>query len=125
MNWRRWQRKCVRALPERTTRSLLKRNETMENKPEGRVVIDHNAGENRFETTVDGHQSVAEYELRDGGIVFTHTFVPPELRGRGIAAKLVQHALEYARDQKLRVVPLCSYVADYIERHPEFKPMVV
>lgn len=86
------------------------------------ITVRHNAAENRFESEVEGHLSVADYERRGDEIVFTHTFVPSELRGRGVAAKLVRAALEYAREQRLRVVPACSYVADYIARHPEFQP---
>jgi uncharacterized protein len=73
---------------------------------------------------VDGHLSVADYQKRDDTMVFTHTFVPPELRGRGIAEKLVRAALEHAREEKLRVVPACSYVAVFIERHKEFQPLL-
>jgi predicted GNAT family acetyltransferase len=68
--------------------------------------------------------SVADYVRRDGEMIMTHTFVPPELRGRGIAEKLVRAALEHARDEKVRVVPACSYVGTYIQRHPEFQALV-
>jgi predicted GNAT family acetyltransferase len=54
----------------------------------------------------------------------THTFVPGELRGRGLAEQLVRAALEHARAEKLRVVPACSYVAKYIERHPEYRALL-
>ena len=84
------------------------------------VTVTHNAGEHRFEAEVDGRLSVTEYELRDGEMVFTHTHVPPELRGRGIAEKIVRAALDYAREEKLRVVPECSYVAVFIQRHREY-----
>ncbi len=84
------------------------------------VAIHHNEKERRFETSVDGHLCVAEYEIDAGEITFTHTFVPPELRGRGIAEKLVRAALEYARAESLRVVPACSYVAAFIRRNREY-----
>jgi len=84
----------------------------------------HNPGEQRFEVEVDGHLSVADYERHGKVIHFTHTFVPVELRGRGVAEKLVRAALNYAREEKLRVVPACSYVARFIDRHSEFQPLV-
>lgn len=87
------------------------------------IHVHHNTAEHRFEANVDGHLSVAEYEFRDGEIAFTHTFVPTELRGRGIAEKLVRTALEFARDQQLRVVPECSYVAAFIRRNREYVPL--
>ncbi len=69
---------------------------------------------------MDGHLSVCEYELADGRMIFTHTVVPPELRGRGIAEKLVRAALTEARAAGRKVVPQCSYVAKFIERNKEF-----
>jgi uncharacterized protein len=88
------------------------------------IVVKHNAAENRFEATVDGGLSVADYEIRDGQMIFTHTYTPPELRGRGIAEKLVRAALEHAKKEKLRVVPACSYVDLFIQRHREYQPLV-
>lgn len=83
----------------------------------------HNTAESRFEMTVDGHLSVAEYHLRDGRMVFTHTFVPPELRGRGIAELLVLAGFRHAREHGYRIVPQCSYVAVLLARRPEFQDL--
>jgi predicted GNAT family acetyltransferase len=91
--------------------------------PDAPAII-HNAAAHRYELTVDGHLSVCEYELNDGMMNFTHTVVPPELRGRGIAEKLVRAALADARAAGRRVVPQCSYVAKFIERHPEFQDLL-
>lgn len=81
--------------------------------------IEHHPEAQRFEITVDGLRSVAEYRLADGVMHMTHTGVPPALQGRGIAARLVQAALDHARAQGLKVNPLCSYVRVYMQRHPE------
>lgn len=91
-------------------------------RPEVHGEVRHNAAEQRFEIDVDGILSVVDYELADGRITMTHTYVPPELRGRGLAEKLVRAALLHARAEGLTVVPACSYVAAFIERHPEFRP---
>lgn len=80
--------------------------------------VTHNPAQSRFETAVDGRLCVCVYHLRDGTALFTHTEVPPALQGRGIAAALVQAALDWARHEGLRVRPLCSYVATYMRRHP-------
>ena len=73
-----------------------------------------------YEAIVDDHRSVAEYTIEGGRMILTHTFVPPELRGFGVAEKLVRAALADARAKGLKVVPDCSYVAKFIERHAEF-----
>jgi predicted GNAT family acetyltransferase len=86
--------------------------------------VQHNAAAHRYEITVAGATAVADYRDEGGRRVFSHTFVPPALRGRGLAEKLVRHALSDARARNLRVVPACSYVAKFIERNPEFKLIV-
>jgi predicted GNAT family acetyltransferase len=88
------------------------------------ISVHHNRDAHRFEAEVEGKLSVADYVRRDGEMVLTHTFVPPELRGRGIAENLVRTALEHARSEKLRVVPACSYVDVFIQRHAEFKELL-
>lgn len=88
------------------------------------IAVRHNAAESRFETVVDGFLAVADYQKTGGDFVMTHTFVPPELRGRGIAEKLVRAALDLARSEKRRVVPACSYVATFVRRHQEFQSLL-
>jgi len=90
----------------------------------GSPSVQHNAARHRYEVTVDGHLSVCEYEDAGGRRVFTHTFVPVELRGRGIAEQLVRAALADVRTAGLKVVPACSYVARFIERHREFQDLL-
>jgi predicted GNAT family acetyltransferase len=88
------------------------------------VQVTHNAAAHRYEAVVDGHLSICEYELADARMVFTHTVVPGELRGRGIAEKLVRAALADARAAGHKVVPACSYVAKFIERHQEYQDLL-
>lgn len=64
--------------------------------------------------------SVAGYRMEGKLMIFTHTFVPPELRGRGIAANLIRAGLDYARAEGKSVVPQCSYVETFLQRHPEY-----
>jgi predicted GNAT family acetyltransferase len=82
--------------------------------------VRHNAALSRFELDVEDGVAVIDYHVAPGVLNFYHTEVPPQLRGRGIAARLMQEALQQVRAQGLKVVPSCSYVAIYIDRHPEF-----
>lgn len=88
------------------------------------IAVQHNTVESRFEMTVGGILSVLDYELCGEVVTVTHTWVPPELRGRGIAEKLVRSALAWVVAENRRVVPACSYVNEFIRRHPEFQPLV-
>jgi predicted GNAT family acetyltransferase len=86
--------------------------------------IVHHPDRSRFEATVDGCLSVCAYRRQGDVLLMTHTEVPPELQGHGIAARLVQAALDWARAEGLRVRPLCSYVAVYMRRHPETRDLL-
>ena len=84
------------------------------------IQVIHNPGEKRFETVKDGKLSKLDY-IQDGkNFVITHVGVHPELRGGGVAGKIVQVGLEYARENSFRVIPMCSYAAAYIRKHPEY-----
>ena|SRR5215204_2039089 len=85
-----------------------------------KLTVTQNEDEQRFETWVDGYLSKLDY-IQDGkNFVITHVGVSPELRGQGIAGKIVEVSLEYAKAKSLRVIPMCSYAAAYIRRHPEY-----
>ena len=86
--------------------------------------VRHNPAEHRFEIAIEGKLCVADYTRRDREMIITHTFVPPDLRGRGLAAQVVRAALEHASAERLRVVPKCSYVDAFIQRHAEFRPLL-
>jgi predicted GNAT family acetyltransferase len=79
----------------------------------------------RFEIQLDGELvGFADYQPRDGVLAFTHTEVDPRHRGKGLAGALIEAALQQVRANGGRVLPLCSYVADYISHHPEFSSLV-
>ena len=82
------------------------------------ISVSHNPAASRFEATVEGHLCVADYRLAGRTMHMEHTGVPPALEGRGIAASLVAASLAHAREQGYKVVPSCSYVARYMQRHP-------
>ena len=60
------------------------------------------------------------YRKKDGTMVIDHTGVPTAFGGRGIAARLVQQAIDDARAQGFKITPLCSYVVAQFKRHPEW-----
>lgn len=86
--------------------------------------VRHNIAANRYEVEIGGEFAVAEYRLEKHRMILTHTYVPPQFRGHGIAEKLVRRALDDAQATKLSVLPACSYVAIFIERHPEYQPLL-
>jgi predicted GNAT family acetyltransferase len=79
----------------------------------------------RFVLPVDGEVAFAEYRLDGDVITFVHTFVPENLRGHGLATRLIEAGLASARDRGLKVDPQCPTFADYIDAHPETRDLVV
>lgn len=84
----------------------------------------NNSAEHRFEVRVGDDVAMIEYLLHGKNITMHHTEVPPAFEGQGIGSKLAKFALEYARANDFKVIPTCPFVKSYIERHPEYKPLV-
>lgn len=86
--------------------------------------VSHKPERSRFEIRQEGHLAVVEYRRDSETLIFEHTLVPPELGGRGLGKQLVEAALAYARAESLQVIPECTFVARYIQRHPETHDLV-
>lgn len=69
----------------------------------------------------EGQERVAEMALaiQRGNLIVFHTEVSEKLKGQGIAKQLFDRMVSYAREQKLKVVPLCPFVLAQFKRHPE------
>ncbi|AFM14888.1 putative acetyltransferase [Mycolicibacterium chubuense NBB4] len=79
----------------------------------------------RFSISVGG-RTAGFTEFIDHGKqrIFPHTEIGDDFEGRGLATILVRGALEATRDAGLRIVPVCSMVAGFIDKHPEFGDLV-
>jgi len=78
----------------------------------------------RFELETEGKLAILEYEEQGPDVLaITHTFVPPELRGRNLAAILTRYALDDARRQGKKVDPQCSYTATFMKRNREYSDL--
>ena len=84
----------------------------------------HNEAESCFEVWINDALSKLEYIHNGNTLTMTHVGVAPEFRGQGVAGRLTQFALDYAKEKSLRVIPMCPYVAAYIRRNPEYKKLI-
>jgi predicted GNAT family acetyltransferase len=83
-----------------------------------------NEDENQFELHTKDGTAFLEF-IREGEKLFlTHTETPEALRGQGIAAELVKQSLQRAKDNGLTVVPSCSFVAKYVNNHPDWNDIL-
>jgi uncharacterized protein len=84
-----------------------------------------NEDANRFEVVENDRLAKITYVMMGPSqIIFTHTIVPFSMKGQGIASQMAKYALDYAREQNLKVVPQCPFVRAYIERHKEYQDLV-
>jgi uncharacterized protein len=79
----------------------------------------------RIEIERDGEIAYLEYTLSGDVLELTHTEVPKRLRGLGLSASLAETALNWAREQKLKVDIICPSVKEYIAKHPEYSDLVM
>jgi predicted GNAT family acetyltransferase len=83
--------------------------------------VRHAEDQGRYELVLDGEVvGIADYWDTGGALVFPHTEIDPEHRGKGLGEQLVQGALEDVRSKGRHVVPRCWFVREFLDAHPEF-----
>lgn len=82
--------------------------------------VRHNEAQGRYELDTEHGLAIAVYHRQGDRLVFTHTEVPPADEGKGIGSQIVRAALDDARKRGFKIVPACSFVADFVHRHPEY-----
>jgi len=80
----------------------------------------------RFEAhdEADALAGVLTYQLTGSIIAYTHTKVDPQFEGRGVGSALARAAMDDARVQGRTVVPICPFLSGWLEKHPEYEPIV-
>lgn len=81
--------------------------------------VTHNVDKNRYELVEEGEVAFAAYKRNGDVWDFNHTVVPKALGGRGIGTRLVEAALADVKAAGGRVIPSCSFVERYLEKHPD------
>jgi predicted GNAT family acetyltransferase len=82
------------------------------------------AERSRFSLKLENGEAIAIYRRAGPVLTITHTEVPPELEGQGIASALVSQMFDIVRDRGEKVVPACAFVRGYVERHPELRDLI-
>jgi predicted GNAT family acetyltransferase len=87
-------------------------------------MIRNNDAAKRLELEVEGSLAFIEYKLSHQTLFLIHTEVPPALEGKGVGSAIVQKALQYAKENGYKIVPLCTFVRSYLKRHKEWCEIV-
>lgn len=78
-----------------------------------------------FELERDGHLATLKYTVAGNILALIHSEIPECLRGTGIASTLARTALDWAREQKMKVDVVCPFVAAFLEKYPEYSDLVL
>ena len=87
------------------------------------TITRHDSGDHgEYRAEVPGSAAIGRltYQRRGNTLVADHTLVPPEIGGKGVAAKLVEALIADARQSGDRIEPQCSYVEAAFRRHPDW-----
>ena len=90
------------------------------------VTVKNNAESRSYDAFVDGEfaGSIVYEHAGDRRVVFSHTFVEPRFRGRGVGNALVRGALDDVRAEGLTLTNFCDFVARFIDGHPEYADLL-
>jgi predicted GNAT family acetyltransferase len=86
--------------------------------------VTHEPAARRFQIRTESGTAVLKYVHHGADLELLHTEVPDALEGRGYGAALARAALDYARRERLKVIPTCPFVSSYLKRHPEDADLV-
>jgi len=87
--------------------------------------VTHDIERKQFYLEFEGKRAFMDYKEIDEKLLEYHrTFVPRALRKQGLASLVVYAALEYARNNGIRIIPACSFVKHFIETHKGFQDVV-
>ena len=79
--------------------------------------ITHDEAARRFEIQTEGYTAYLTYVIRGKILDIIHTFVPKELRGRGIAALLVEAAYRYCLEEGYSCQATCPYARTWLNEN--------
>jgi predicted GNAT family acetyltransferase len=86
--------------------------------------VTDNRDQSRFELVEQGQTAFADYSRRGAAYVIPHVETPVALRGHGTAGRLMAGLVELVRADGGRIVPICSYAAAWLQRHPEHQDLI-
>jgi uncharacterized protein len=85
------------------------------------MVIHDNPALRRYELVVDGATAFMTYRRKDGVITILHAEVPERVSGRGVGSALARGVLDRVRQDGVKLVVQCPFLAAFIATHPEYQ----
>ena len=87
------------------------------------IGLELNGSKGYFYVSVDGKQEGKMTFVFAGNdkIIIDHTEVNPGNNGKGYGKKMVDKAVEYAREKNIKIIPLCPFAKKVFDKTPEFR----
>lgn len=82
-----------------------------------KIILEHRIS--FFEENNEDEIGYVDFEIKEDSMILTHTFVNDAFRGQGIAGKLMEESLIYAKEHGYTILPQCSYAVLYFDKHPQ------
>lgn len=79
----------------------------------------NNESEKRFEYSRNGNLAVLEYDIMGDKLLLLTTQVPPAMAGQGVGSDLIKQSFELIENMDLKVVPVCSFVQNWLRKNPD------
>lgn len=87
--------------------------------------VSYDIDQHRYQIDVDGTTAgFAVVHQRGHRAFFVHTEIDPNFGGRGLGKILAEGALDAEREKGHQVVPLCPFIAGFIEKNPSYADLV-
>jgi predicted GNAT family acetyltransferase len=88
------------------------------------TAVSDNAAQSRFEMSLSGGDTAfVIYRREPDAVWLLHAEVPARVNGLGIGGRLVRATLDHLHAEGARVVPRCSFIRAFMDRHPEYDAM--
>jgi predicted GNAT family acetyltransferase len=127
-NLGRWDRELLESAPGRPREARHPDAHTGEEPPAGTslpIEQQDDGAKGRYRILIKDKEAEMTYRRSASGVItIDHTGVPLALRGRRIGESLVRRAVEDARRDGVKIIPLCPFAKAQIERHPEWQDVL-
>lgn len=89
-----------------------------------RVVFEKNRNRAALYDEKDNLAGESTFSASDDKWIIDHTYVNENLRGNGYASQLIEMIVQKARNENMKIIPLCPYAKKEFEKKPEYSDVL-
>lgn len=89
-----------------------------------RIVFEKNRNRAALYDEKDNLAGESTFSPSDDKWIIDHTYVNENLRGNGYASQLIEMIVQKARNENMKIIPLCPYAKKEFEKKPEYSDVL-